>query len=120
MVYNCVTLGIPLSIPQEKLKEISQCSLEEQTRKIVRAWFECDPNPTYGTLRKALSHYEVERKSGMIAQYRLMEVLSKYMCVCEFKFKFLGKLTFCFVALCQRLVCFCVCLLLYFLLLFIA
>ena len=61
-VSKYVNLGIQLEVSSTKIEEFNQYSPEEQKIKIIQAWFDHDPNPTYKTLHQALLMPSVDDK----------------------------------------------------------
>ena len=75
-VSKYVNLGKQLKIASTKIDEINQYPPEEHKTRIIRAWFDHDPNPTYKTLYQALLKPSVDDKR---AAMRLFSGLSSSM-----------------------------------------
>ena len=75
-VSKYVNLGIQLEVSSTKIEDFNQYSPEEQKIKIIQAWFDHDPNPTYKTLYQALLTPSVDDKR---AAKRLLLGLSSSM-----------------------------------------
>ena len=53
-VSNWRNLGTQLGIESSKLDEIDRCPVEEQKTKMVTTWLNCDENPSWDKLYRAL------------------------------------------------------------------
>ena len=73
-VSKYVNLGLQFKVSSRKNDEIHQYSPGEQKKRIIQAWFDHDPNPTYKTLYQALLKPSVDDKR---AARRLLLGLSK-------------------------------------------
>ena len=61
-VSKYVNLGKQLRVASSKIDVIDQYPPEERKARIIRAWFDHDPNPTYKTLYQALLKPSVDDK----------------------------------------------------------